>query len=123
MESESSTTDTPKIIFSNKMISKPQLTFFDGIRYEHLVAGLAGGVASTLITHPFDLTKIRFAGNIIRNICFFIFILNTVNDGSVTNERPKYKGFLHAVKTITKEDGWRGLYRVSNTRYNYFVKI
>ena len=64
MESESSTTDAPKITFSNKMISKPQTTILDGIRYEHLVGGLAGGVASTLITHPFDLTKIRFAGTI-----------------------------------------------------------
>ena len=74
MESESSTTDAPKIIFSNKMISKPQLTFFDGIRYEHLVAGLAGGVASTLITHPFDLTKIRFAGNINQKYLGFLFL-------------------------------------------------
>lgn len=35
--------------------------FLASIRYEHLVAGLSGGVISTLVTHPFDLLKIRFA--------------------------------------------------------------
>lgn len=35
---------------------------FAGVRYEHLVAGVSGGVASTLILHPLDLLKIRFAG-------------------------------------------------------------
>ena len=38
------------------------LSFFSGVRYEHLVAGLSGGVVSTLATHPFDLIKLRFAG-------------------------------------------------------------
>lgn len=37
-------------------------TLFSHIRYEHLVAGFTGGVASTLILHPLDLIKIRFAG-------------------------------------------------------------
>ena len=32
------------------------------LRYEHLTAGMAGGIASTLILHPLDLIKIRFAG-------------------------------------------------------------
>ena len=36
--------------------------FWSGIRYEHLIAGVAGGVVSTLVTHPFDLIKLRFAG-------------------------------------------------------------
>ena len=34
----------------------------DNIKYEHLVAGLTGGVASTLVLHPFDLVKVRFQG-------------------------------------------------------------
>jgi solute carrier family 25 folate transporter 32 len=29
---------------------------------EHLMAGITGGVVSTLILHPLDLLKIRFAG-------------------------------------------------------------
>ena len=31
----------------------------DLLRYEHLVAGLSGGVVSTLLLHPLDLLKIR----------------------------------------------------------------
>lgn len=34
------------------------------IKYEHLVAGISGGITSTLILHPLDLIKIRFAGKI-----------------------------------------------------------
>lgn len=37
-------------------------SFLLGVKYEHLLAGLCGGVFSTLITHPFDLIKLRFAG-------------------------------------------------------------
>lgn len=36
--------------------------FLSNMRYEHLLAGISGGVASTLILHPLDLIKIRFAG-------------------------------------------------------------
>lgn len=36
--------------------------FLSNMRYEHLIAGISGGVASTLILHPLDLIKIRFAG-------------------------------------------------------------
>lgn len=32
------------------------------VKYEHLVAGISGGITSTLILHPLDLIKIRFAG-------------------------------------------------------------
>ena len=32
------------------------------VKYEHLVAGISGGVVSTLVLHPLDLLKIRFAG-------------------------------------------------------------
>ena len=35
------------------------------IRYEHLVAGISGGVTSTLILHPLDLIKIRFQGKML----------------------------------------------------------
>ena len=38
------------------------LPFFSQLRYEHLVAGMMGGVTSTLVTHPFDLIKLRLAG-------------------------------------------------------------
>ena len=42
------------------------LSFFSGVKYEHLVAGLTGGVLATLATHPFDLIKLRFAGEMTR---------------------------------------------------------
>ena len=32
------------------------------VRWEHLAAGVSGGVASTLALHPLDLLKIRFQG-------------------------------------------------------------
>jgi hypothetical protein len=39
-------------------------SYVSHVRYEHLVAGISGGVASTLILHPLDLIKIRFAGKL-----------------------------------------------------------
>lgn len=38
-------------------------SMFEHVKIEHMVAGFSGGVASTLILHPLDLLKIRFAGN------------------------------------------------------------
>lgn len=35
---------------------------FAHIKFEHLLAGISGGVTSTLVLHPLDLLKIRFAG-------------------------------------------------------------
>ena len=32
------------------------------VKVENLVAGLSGGVVSTMVLHPLDLVKIRFAG-------------------------------------------------------------
>lgn len=37
-------------------------SMFEHVKIEHMVAGFSGGVASTLILHPLDLLKIRFAG-------------------------------------------------------------
>lgn len=45
---------------TNSTSRKP--TLLSHIRYEHMVAGFSGGVTSTLILHPLDLIKIRFAG-------------------------------------------------------------
>lgn len=64
------------------------------LRYEHLVAGVSGGVASTLILHPLDLIKIRFA----------------VSDGQLS-VRPQYTGLFHALSSITRTEGYKGLYR------------
>ncbi|XP_019383594.1 PREDICTED: mitochondrial folate transporter/carrier isoform X1 [Gavialis gangeticus] len=63
------------------------------VSYESLVAGLSGGVVSTLVLHPLDLVKIRFA----------------VSDG--LEFRPKYNGILHCLTTVWKQEGLRGLYQ------------
>lgn len=39
-------------------------SLFSHVKYEHMVAGISGGVTSTLILHPLDLIKIRFAGKL-----------------------------------------------------------
>ncbi|CAI9606072.1 unnamed protein product [Staurois parvus] len=67
--------------------------FFRHVKYENLAAGLSGGVISTLVLHPLDLVKIRFA----------------VSDG--LELRPKYNGILHCMSTVWKQEGVRGLYQ------------
>lgn len=37
---------------------------FSHVRVENMVAGLCGGVVSTMVLHPLDLVKLRFAGNL-----------------------------------------------------------
>lgn len=75
---------TPKTLETNLL---------DHLKYEHLVAGTAAGTFATLILHPLDVVKIRFA----------------VHDG--IHSTPKYTGILNALKTIYKVEGFRGLYR------------
>lgn len=41
---------------------KGNISLFSHFKYEHLLAGISGGAISTLILHPLDLMKIRFAG-------------------------------------------------------------
>lgn len=43
-------------------VSNGKFKLSSHVKYEHLVAGISGGVTSTLILHPLDLIKIRFAG-------------------------------------------------------------
>ncbi|XP_070691575.1 solute carrier family 25 member 32b [Pempheris klunzingeri] len=66
---------------------------FRHLRIENLAAGLSGGVVSTLVLHPLDLVKIRFA----------------VSDG--LELRPKYSGILHCMKSVWQQEGLRGLYQ------------
>ncbi|XP_070172570.1 solute carrier family 25 member 32 [Polyergus mexicanus] len=71
-----------------------QLNVLNNFKYECFVAGISGGVVSTLMLHPLDLIKIRFA----------------VNDGQ-TNAGPRYNGLRSAMVQIVKTEGVRGLYR------------
>ncbi|XP_053996787.1 mitochondrial folate transporter/carrier [Hylaeus anthracinus] len=64
------------------------------LKYEHFLAGISGGVVSTLLLHPLDLIKTRFA----------------VNDGS-PKSGPQYKSLRGAIQQIIKTEGVRGLYK------------
>lgn len=71
-----------------------KLSWMSHVKYEHLLAGVSGGVTSTLLLHPLDLIKIRFA----------------VNDGR-TATLPQYRGLTGAFLTIFRQEGFRGLYK------------
>lgn len=58
------------------------------------VAGLLGGVASTLAGHPFDTIKVRLQ-------------TQSVGPGIV----PRYSGPLDCLRTIIKEESFRGLFK------------
>lgn len=75
-------------------ILKDNVNLLDHVKYEHLLAGISGGVISTLTLHPLDVIKIRFA----------------VNDGRLQTT-PKYSGIANAFVTILRQEGGRGLYR------------
>jgi len=58
------------------------------------MAGFLGGVASTLVGHPFDTIKVR---------------LQTQPMGH--GVRPQYLGPIHCLRTITREETFRGLFK------------
>lgn len=62
--------------------------------YEHLVAGIVGGLTSTLVLHPLDLLKVRFA----------------VSDGQ-SSLKKNYRNISNAFATIVREEGFKGLYK------------
>ncbi|KAG8224428.1 hypothetical protein J437_LFUL001378 [Ladona fulva] len=107
---------------SGSSSSRGPRTLFSHVRYEHLLAGISGGVASTLILHPLDLLKIRFADK------FFSYHVDDrgfsgVNDGrsgvvrvgggvaEAAAVRPQYRSLAGAISTIVQQEGFRGLYR------------
>lgn len=72
------------------------------IQYNQFLAGLSGGVASSLVLHPFDLVKIRFQVTETKS---------TVSNPSLPY-RPRYNGLLDAFRTIYRERGIvHGLYQ------------
>ena len=52
--------------------AKKNLSIFSNVRWEHLAAGVTGGVVSTVILHPLDLIKIRFQGKLNKNPSFVV---------------------------------------------------
>ncbi|ERL94312.1 hypothetical protein D910_11593 [Dendroctonus ponderosae] len=69
------------------------ISLLSHVKYQHLLAGMSGGAISTLILHPLDLMKIRFA----------------VNDGRTAV--PQYTSLSSAFYTVVRQEGIKGLYR------------
>ncbi len=61
------------------------------LKVEHLVAGVSGGVVSTLVLHPLDVLKIRFAVD--------------------TTSQLTSSGISKAFHSIFRNEGVRGLYK------------
>jgi len=53
--------------------SSLQQSVLSHFRWQHMVAGVSGGVISTLVLHPLDLIKIRFQGKLV-SLSLQIFI-------------------------------------------------
>lgn len=81
---------------SANLLQDSEVKFLDHVKYEHLIAGLTAGVTSTLILHPLDVVKIRFA----------------VHDG--IHGTPKYSSIFNALSTIYRIESFRGLYKGVN---------
>jgi solute carrier family 25 folate transporter 32 len=72
------------------------------IQYNQFLAGLSGGVVSSLILHPFDLVKIRFQ----------VTETKSLIQNSSLPYRPHYTSLFDAFRSISREKGIiRGLYQ------------
>ena len=47
------------------------------------------------------------------NFMAYVLLIFLVQDGAITDQRPKYQGLTHAFRTIYKQDSFFGLYRVN----------
>ncbi|KAK2408992.1 folate transporter 1, chloroplastic [Trifolium repens] len=65
----------------------------DQWQWENATAGAAAGFATVAVMHPLDVVRTRFQ----------------VNDGRASH-LPSYKNTAHAIFTITRSEGLRGLY-------------
>ncbi|CAJ1942467.1 unnamed protein product [Sphenostylis stenocarpa] len=65
----------------------------DQWQWENATAGAAAGIATVTVMYPLDVVRTRFQ----------------VNDGRVSH-LPRYKNTTHAVFTIARSEGLRGLY-------------
>ena len=41
---------------------------FQHVKYEHLLAGVSGGVSSSLALHPLDVIKVRLQGSVLNQV-------------------------------------------------------
>ncbi|CAH1103479.1 unnamed protein product [Psylliodes chrysocephalus] len=86
-------TTTTMVTIKNPTTKQTGSSVLSHFKYQHLLAGISGGAISTLILHPLDLMKIRFA----------------VSDGRTSI--PQYSSLTSAFYTIIRQEGVKGLYR------------
>jgi solute carrier family 25 folate transporter 32 len=82
--------------------------------WQNLVAGMAGGAASTAVFHPLELIKIRW--QVYEDAKMKLIRSKTLNTSTTStvspSYRPKYTSLLNTLVNIYKtEHGIRGLYR------------
>uniref|UniRef100_A0A3B5BF74 Solute carrier family 25 member 47-A-like n=1 Tax=Stegastes partitus TaxID=144197 RepID=A0A3B5BF74_9TELE len=65
-------------------------------KLEVFLSGLAGGIAQTSVMCPGDIVKVR---------------LQCQTESKRGGTKPKYRGPVHCLLSITKEEGFMGLYR------------
>ncbi|KAI5418484.1 Folate transporter 1 [Lathyrus oleraceus] len=66
----------------------------DKLQWEYPVAGLISGFTTVTVKYPLDLVSTRLQ----------------VNDGRLFSQFPRYKNTAHAIFTIARFDGLKGLY-------------
>lgn len=52
----------PTVLGNDFPVNKRLRDLLVRLKWEHMAAGVSGGVMSTLVLHPLDLVKIRFQG-------------------------------------------------------------
>jgi len=83
----------------------PRSSIFEGVRYEHLAGGVAGGLLSTLVLHPLDLLKVRFAVPDTGGVA------TVATAGGATIQRQQYRSLGGAMAHILKNEGLAGFYK------------
>lgn len=51
---------------------------FQHVHWQHLAAGVSGGVVATLVLHPLDLVKVRFQGRYLGQAITLVVIMAKV---------------------------------------------
>ncbi|KAE8718495.1 Folate transporter 1 [Hibiscus syriacus] len=72
-------------------------------QWENATAGAVAGFATVAAMYPLDIVRTRFQGRSLS------LALSVFNDGRVTNF-PTYKNTAHAIFTISRLEGLKGLY-------------
>ena len=94
---------------SNSSRPPALLNYIGTVQLRHMVAGISGGVVSTLLLHPLDLLKIRSDTAGAGADIIIIISRFAVDDGRAGSAR--YSNIRNAMTSIVRSEGLRGLYR------------